>query len=453
MVDKQIWDFLKSKGLNDYAVAGLMGNLFAESGLRSNNLQNSYEKSLGMTDQQYTERVDNRSYTNFIYDKAGYGLAQWTYWRRKRALFHYARLNKVSIGNLEMQLEFLWKELQGYKSVINVLNTSTSIKQASNAVLLDFEQPADQSESVQQKRAEYGRVYYDKYTKEVGKVTNKQLATKLLNIAKNYKTLYIMGCFGAPMNAANKKRYKENYTYNSTAARRKMIDDASANTFGFDCVCLIKGVLWGWNGDTSKQYGGATYASNGVPDINADQMIERCNGVSTNFSNIKIGEAVWMIGHIGIYVGDGLVVECSPKWENKVQVTALLNIGPKSGHNGRRWTKHGKLPYITYEASTPPTTSGPKKTNEQIANEVIQGKWGNGDDRKKNLTAEGYNYLTIQSIVNAILRGQTTKTIEQIALEVIQGKWGNGNDRINNLKAKGYDPTVVQKKVNELLKG
>jgi len=65
-----------SKINNAYGVAGLMGNLYAESGLRSNNLQNTYEKTLGMTDEKYTAMVDNGSYTNFVHDSAGYGLAQ-----------------------------------------------------------------------------------------------------------------------------------------------------------------------------------------------------------------------------------------------------------------------------------------------------------------------------------------------------------------------------------------
>jgi hypothetical protein len=72
----KIWDFFKSKGLNDYGIAGLMGNLYAESGLRSCNLQNSFENSLGMNDVEYTKAVDNGSYTNFVKDGAGYGLAQ-----------------------------------------------------------------------------------------------------------------------------------------------------------------------------------------------------------------------------------------------------------------------------------------------------------------------------------------------------------------------------------------
>ncbi len=162
---KIIWDFLKGKGLNDYAVAGLMGNLKAESALNPKNLQNSYEKKLGFTDESYTAAVDNGSYSNFVRDKAGYGLAQWTYWSRKQNLLNFAKSKNTSIGDLPMQLEFLWKELQGYKSVMEALRNAVSILEASNAVLKGFERPANQGESVQKKRASYGQSYYDKYAK------------------------------------------------------------------------------------------------------------------------------------------------------------------------------------------------------------------------------------------------------------------------------------------------
>lgn len=163
---KTIWDFLKGKGLNDYAIAGLMGNLKAESALNPKNLQGSYEKKLGFTDETYTAAVDNGSYNNFVKDKAGYGLAQWTYWSRKQNLLNFAKSKNTSIGNLSMQLEFLWKELQGYKSVMETLNKATSILEASNTVLKGYERPANQGESVQKKRASYGQTYYDKYAKK-----------------------------------------------------------------------------------------------------------------------------------------------------------------------------------------------------------------------------------------------------------------------------------------------
>ena len=182
----------------------------------------------------------------------------------------------------------------------------------------------------------------------MAKMKSNVFVEKLIDIAKNYKTLYVMGCFGAPMTAANKKRYTSNHDYNKQSSRVAMINAASADTFGFDCVCLIKGVLGGWDGNKAGCYGGAEYAVNGVPDIGADTMITKCANVSTDFSHIEIGEALWCEGHIGVYIGNGLGVECTPRWENNVQITAVANIGRKSGYNARTWTKHGKLPYIEY---------------------------------------------------------------------------------------------------------
>lgn len=176
--------------------------------------------------------------------------------------------------------------------------------------------------------------------------TNIDLANRLRSVATDYKTLYVMGCFGAPMTQKNKARYCSNHSYNKQEARTKMIQAATEDTFGFDCVCLIKGILWGWCGDISKTYGGASYKSNNVPDIGADSMIKKCSDLSTDFTRIEIGEAVWMEGHIGVYVGDGLAVECTPKWNNKVQITACNQS--INGYNRRNWTKHGKLPYIEY---------------------------------------------------------------------------------------------------------
>ena len=178
-------------------------------------------------------------------------------------------------------------------------------------------------------------------------MTNKQFVEKLLDIAENYKTLYIMGCFGAPMTVKNKQRYTTNLAYNKNEPRYSMILNASEDTFGFDCVCLVKGVLWGWNGQLDSSYGGAVYASNGVPDLSTEAMIQFCRDVSTNFSNIEVGELLWMQGHVGVYAGDGFVVECSPAWENKVQITGITGKTTRTTHL-RTWTKHGKLPWIQY---------------------------------------------------------------------------------------------------------
>lgn len=162
--EQRIWNFLLDAIGNQFGVAGLMGNLQAESGLNPINVENQYEKKLGMNDSQYTAAVDNGTYTNFINDAAGYGLAQWTYWSRKQNLYQYAKQSGTSIGDLQMQLEYLIRELRGYTTVWNTLLTAKSVKEASDVVLVQFERPADQSERAKQNRANIGQSFFNKYS-------------------------------------------------------------------------------------------------------------------------------------------------------------------------------------------------------------------------------------------------------------------------------------------------
>lgn len=189
-----IWNYLKGCGLNDYAVAGIMGNLYAESGLQPNNLQNTFEKKLGYTDATYTEAVDKGTYTNFVYDSAGYGLAQWTYSTRKKGLYDLAKKKGVSIGDINVQLEYLWAELQTYTKVMDVLKKATSVQEASDIVLTEFEKPSNAS-SQKATRAKYGQEYYDKYHgKEVANESKLpylvRITADVLNIRKGPSTSY-----------------------------------------------------------------------------------------------------------------------------------------------------------------------------------------------------------------------------------------------------------------------
>ena len=188
---KKMWDYFKSKGLTDAGVAGLMGNLYAESGLKSCNLQGTYETKLGMTDAEYTAAVDAGTYTNFVKDSAGYGLAQWTYWSLKQDLYNYMKKLNKSIGDLEGQMEFLAYQLEkDYNAVWKTLTSAKTVLEASNAVLLKFERPADQSEAAQNKRASYGQKYYDSYAKKTSviepavKEEGKQPITSTIEISK-----------------------------------------------------------------------------------------------------------------------------------------------------------------------------------------------------------------------------------------------------------------------------
>lgn len=87
------------------------------------------------------------------------------YWSRKQGLLDFCKATGASIGDLDTQLGFLLKELsESFPGVLSVLKNAASIREASNAVLFDFERPANQGSSVQNKRASYGQVYFDKYS-------------------------------------------------------------------------------------------------------------------------------------------------------------------------------------------------------------------------------------------------------------------------------------------------
>ena len=93
------------------------------------------------------------------------------------------------------------------------------------------------------------------------------------------------------------------------------------------------------------------------------------------------------------------------------------------------------------------TVAGGTSANYTVAVDVINGKYGNGEERRRRLTAAGYDYETVQAMVNTMLNGY-----DKVARDVIEGKYGNGQARVNALKAAGYDAAKVQALVNEILK-
>ena len=158
---QKIYNYLRGRGYSKAATSGIMGNLNAESGLRSNNLQNSYEKSLGMNDTQYTSAVNNRSYNknNFINDSAGYGLAQWTYSSRKKGLYEASVDQGKSISDLGVQLPYLDKELNSYGLTSKIKNNN-SVNEVSDTILRDFEKPANLNYNA---RRQMSQAIYNQY--------------------------------------------------------------------------------------------------------------------------------------------------------------------------------------------------------------------------------------------------------------------------------------------------
>lgn len=162
--DSYIWAVLYNTIGNENGVAGLMGNLQAESGLISYRLQGDfttgYTKSIS-----YTDRIDSGEMTRaeFISDGQGYGLAQWTYSTRKGALYDYwQNSGYASIGDVRMQTAFLLQELQNsYPSVYSTLQSAGDILTASNDVLFNFENPQEQGPAVQAYRLALSTAIYN----------------------------------------------------------------------------------------------------------------------------------------------------------------------------------------------------------------------------------------------------------------------------------------------------
>lgn len=167
-----------------------------------------------------------------------------------------------------------------------------------------------------------------------------------------------------------------------------------------DCSGLIKACFWG-------------YPSNGVyqknlKDMNADTMIKQCIHVSSDFSRILPGELVWIKGHIGIYLRDGVVIECTPKWKNGVQLTYLNNGINQNiyGLHERKWSKHGKFKYIDYSTSNNNVNNSSRVDINKVVDDVINGKYGDGHEtRKKAIEKLGLNYAEVRKLVNQKLKG------------------------------------------------
>ena len=269
-VPEQIWNYLTSAGLSNHGTSGLMANLFPESGLNPKNLENLCETRLKeagkpyCTDETYTAAVDSGeiSREEFLHPlpnkQYGYGLAQWTSPGRKAGLYDLAKSRGVSIGDLEMQLDFLMQELStSYRNVLAVLKSATSVRAASDAVLIDFERPKNQGEAVKKKRAEYGQKYYDEFVKpapgntagtstkpEGGKatMTESQARQHILSIMQGWVGLKRSdGSHKVIIDTYNEhKPLARNYTVKYTDAYCATTISAAAIKAGFDDIIPLE---------------------------------------------------------------------------------------------------------------------------------------------------------------------------------------------------------------------
>ena len=157
-----VYNYLVEHGLTEAGAAGLMGNLKAESGMNSVIYENSKKKRIGLSDQDYVNKVNNGQYSeyNFVHDGAGFGIAQWTYHTRKQELLDSCR---GRIGDINCQLDFLMTELKRQQGVYKTLTTSNDVRTCAVKVLKDFERPKNQGITVQNTRTDYSQTYYNSH--------------------------------------------------------------------------------------------------------------------------------------------------------------------------------------------------------------------------------------------------------------------------------------------------
>lgn len=184
-----------------------------------------------------------------------------------------------------------------------------------------------------------------------------------------------------------------------------------------DCTCSIKAILWGGRfipSNRGKAHAGCNYDSNGVPDFTPAKCVEWTNATKGNFKNLIPGEILLMTshGHAGLYIGNGQVIEVTPAWTGGTPGCQISQIGVngeriKNGRQVLSWEYHGKIPVIDYISSDTPKEQVKEKTIDELAKEVINGLWGNGEERKNKL---GSKYREVQDRVNQILLGNNNSS-------------------------------------------
>jgi len=154
--EQQIWDFLQQRTNNAYGTAAIMGNLMAESTLNPRAVA-------GTKDPDYVSKADS-GLIDFANDGHAFGLVQWAFYTRKEALLNFAKSHNASVGDLNIQLEYLVDEMSNkYKTAWSAVVWANNVRDASDAVMLRYEKPANTSEKAKQRRANYAQKFYTLY--------------------------------------------------------------------------------------------------------------------------------------------------------------------------------------------------------------------------------------------------------------------------------------------------
>lgn len=282
---QQIWNYLLEITNNAYAAAGLMGNLYAESGLNPTNLQDACEAALGYEDGTYTEAVDSGAYSGFASDGVGYGLAQWTWQERKQNLLSFAQDAGLSVGSLDLQLRFVAWELEE-RGLLPELQAVCSVREASDLVLFRYEAPLDTGAETQTVRYGLSMTFYNQFAG-----TLSQGQKDILEVAAN------PAAYGIPESNVGSLQWV------------KMVYETAGVPFERTCCAYHSGTKYAASSDWNAIAPGAVLYGYG-------------------------GSA----GHAGIYLGNGMVCHC----DGSLEITTLE--GWIAEYQGYGWGWPGGIP-------------------------------------------------------------------------------------------------------------
>lgn len=259
--ERYIWDFFEELTGNPYGTAGIIGNLYFESHLLSENLEPLGHEMPSLGGITYIDAIDNGVYTGFANDGMGFGLAQWTFPTRKARLVELADCQGRSIGSLDVQLDLIAEELERFNMLYR-LSTAESVRFASDYVLKNFENPGDQSEEMLRSRAKICQSFYEKY-------------------AGSGADLDITNAQGMVLGVARE-----------------------SDTYG---IVAQEGYCQAWVAEVYEEAGFPLDPSN-----SASESAEKFS-VSDDLDNIPAGAAIYghsetEHGHVGIYMGNGYIL-------------------------------------------------------------------------------------------------------------------------------------------------